>query len=89
MEYRDQLKYIKSHQTTGGERRPERNRGKSQQSQASESSPCFCTGSISSCIIWQHGDTWHSSDEIYGRVTCAACVASVGCEEKAEKSLKE
>ena len=28
MEYRDQLKYIKSHQTTGGERRPERNRGK-------------------------------------------------------------
>lgn len=27
MEYRDQLKYIKSHQT-GGERRPERNRGK-------------------------------------------------------------
>lgn len=28
MEYRDQLKYIKSHQTTGGERRPERNRGR-------------------------------------------------------------
>ena len=28
MEYRDQLKYIKSHQTTGGEQRPERNRGK-------------------------------------------------------------
>ena len=27
MEYRDQLKYIKSHQT-GGERRPERNRGR-------------------------------------------------------------
>ena len=89
MEYRDQLKYIKSHQTTGGER-PERNRGKkASKAKLPESSPCFCTGSIGSCIIWQHGDTWHSSDEIYGRVTCAACVASVGCEEKAEKSLKE